>query len=125
MDSPIRPTPVGKVDCAGCTACCRGQLIVLFPEKGDDVSAYQCHEFVAGFYALDEKPNGDCVYLGEAGCTIHDRVPMMCKRFDCRDMVKGFGSRQQRRAAIRDGRLSQDIHDAGMARMDTLESADA
>jgi len=33
---------------------------------------------------IDSHPNGDCVYLGADGCTIHGRQPAVCKAFDCR-----------------------------------------
>lgn len=113
-------TMTGQVPCAGCTACCRGQLIVLFPEHGDDPTQFDTRPMGNGMIALKEQANGDCIYLGADGCTIHERAPMMCRRFDCRDMVRGFGSRRERRAALADGRLSKEIHDAGMARMATL-----
>jgi Fe-S-cluster containining protein len=33
---------------------------------------------------LAHKPNGDCIYLGDGYCTIHDMAPAVCKAFDCR-----------------------------------------
>jgi Fe-S-cluster containining protein len=49
----------------------------------DDADRYQT-EIIAGVVALKHKPNGDCVYLGEDGCTIHGQQPYVCKSFDCR-----------------------------------------
>jgi hypothetical protein len=84
------------VPCNGCVACCRTQKAVLFPQCGDDVSSYQTTETVMGDGRLElmlaRKPNGECVYLGEKGCTIHERAPWVCRRFDCRKLVLGFGS---------------------------------
>jgi hypothetical protein len=34
------------VPCAGCTACCRNEVLVLEPENGDDVDSYE-HDPVA------------------------------------------------------------------------------
>jgi hypothetical protein len=33
---------------------------------------------------LAHKPDGDCYYLGETGCTIHARKPIQCQEMDCR-----------------------------------------
>ena len=36
---------------------------------------------------LAHKPNGDCAYLVESGCSIHDRAPSLCKSADCRSIA--------------------------------------
>jgi hypothetical protein len=68
----------------------------LFPEHGDDVEAYRTVPTLMADggprLMLARKEDGGCVYLGEAGCTIHDRAPWVCRRFDCRKLVLGFGS---------------------------------
>lgn len=94
------------VPCNGCVACCKKEVVVLFPEKGDDVSQYDHVEIeVEGVgirHALRHKNNGDCVYLGESGCTIHDRLPSVCKAFDCRMYLLSM-YREERRRHIRMG----------------------
>jgi Fe-S-cluster containining protein len=45
-------------------------------------------EFEPGLFALRRTPDGDCVYLGPQGCTIHGRHPVICKIFDCMNFVK-------------------------------------
>ena len=45
---------------------------------------------------LDHKPNGDCIYLGNGGCTIHESKPRMCREMDCRKVAAGLTYTQAR-----------------------------
>jgi len=45
------------------------------------------HPYVPGALMLAHTPDGDCVYLGEAGCTIHDHAPALCRAADCRALA--------------------------------------
>ena len=83
------------VACGSCDACCRGELIMLFP--GDDASAYLTQDVVSPIdgsmaKALIQKPDGSCIYLSDAGCTIHARAPQICQSFDCVRLFKQFMS---------------------------------
>lgn len=75
------------VPCAGCTLCCQGDAVRLLP--GDDPAKYRTepHPRVPGALMLAHKPNGDCLYLGDGGCTIHPSRPLMCRRMDCRNIA--------------------------------------
>lgn len=79
--------PDAVVPCNGCTLCCKNELIFLHPEDGDDVTAYETvparHIDGRKGLALARASNGDCLYLGPMGCTIHGRAPIICKEFDC------------------------------------------
>ena len=46
---------------------------------------------------LQHKPDGSCIYLGESGCTIHDRRPVICRELDCREIVQRIPRAQLRR----------------------------
>lgn len=46
-------------------------------------------------WMLKHKPNGDCVYLDENGCSIHDHAPWVCRMFDCRRWLLGFPAAMQ------------------------------
>lgn len=46
---------------------------------------------------LAHKPNGDCVYLGDRGCTIQDDKPQMCGEMDCRLIAQHFNYTQARK----------------------------
>lgn len=70
------------VPCNGCTLCCKNDAIYLKPEYGDDLNQYEW-EYYNGKPILKHKPNKDCIYLGESGCTIHDRRPVVCREFSC------------------------------------------
>lgn len=88
------------VPCNGCTRCCEGDAVRLLP--GDDFGAYQTepHPWLPGERMLAHKDNGDCIYLGEAGCTIHERRPQMCREMDCRLIAASMSGRQAHRAGI-------------------------
>lgn len=93
-DSEAMTLPVA---CESCTACCRNQRVFLFLNKGDRLENYE-GQVKWGFnplqgrgqWQLKQKANGDCVYLGEAGCTIYDRRPNICAQFDCRQLFLNF-----------------------------------
>jgi Fe-S-cluster containining protein len=111
------------VPCDGCTACCRNELVILHPEDGDVISTYRTHPIRhpmtgALAFALDHKPNGDCVYLGESGCTIHNRAPAVCRSFDCRRLYSLLTSKQ-RREQSKDPIMKTRL-DAGKKRLGTL-----
>lgn len=88
------------VPCGSCTRCCHGDAIRMLP--GDDASQYQTvpHDHFPGHLMLDHKPNGDCVYLGERGCTIHETKPIMCREMDCRNIAAGLTYTQARKHGI-------------------------
>lgn len=77
-----------NVPCNGCQKCCQGEEVKMHPEDGD-ISRYNT---VVGIDAntgtveryLQQKPNGDCVYLGESGCEIYSDRPLVCRNYDCR-----------------------------------------
>jgi hypothetical protein len=75
------------VPCGSCTECCRNECVRLYPQWGDDVKRYRTRR-VDGQLALQQRPNGACVYLdemaGEARCTIWQDRPLTCRIFDCR-----------------------------------------
>jgi hypothetical protein len=72
------------VPCAGCTLCCHRDLVRILPHE--DVTKYYVkpHPTMPGTFVLDHKPNGDCIYLGDGGCTRHADKPQMCREMDCR-----------------------------------------
>jgi len=106
------------IPCDGCTACCKTDQVILRPEVGDDPAAYEVEYIASALYpgqrvpALKRDPQtGACVYLGPAGCTIHDRAPSICRRFHCARMFKALGQ------------LSRAKRDVLWARGDVLEEA--
>jgi Fe-S-cluster containining protein len=46
---------------------------------------------------LAHAKNGNCIYLGENGCTIHDTKPQMCKEMDCRRIAAAVTWTQARK----------------------------
>jgi uncharacterized protein len=108
-----------NVPCGSCRLCCIRQNVILLDE--DNPAEYQCHPRDLGdgltVNELDHKPNGDCVYLDrETGCTIHERAPVMCRQFDCRQAYRMHG-RAERRRRIATGLASAAVYEAGRARL--------
>lgn len=54
-------------------------------------------QVVDGVVALAWNEDGDCIYVGPEGCTIHARRPALCRGYDCRVAYLSL-TRQQRRA---------------------------
>ena len=80
---------IGVVPCNGCVLCCRGDAVRILPGDGDDLCT-EPHPYRAGALMLAHKANGDCIYLGERGCTIWARRPRMCRTMDCRVLAQRF-----------------------------------
>lgn len=110
-----------NVPCNGCTACCKTQKAPLFPEYGDQTSRYLTEPTVmkdgTKRRMLKRKDNGECHYLGDSGCTIHDRVPWVCRRFDCRRLALGFGDAAIMREVWG---VADNVVRAGFSRLHTL-----
>lgn len=115
-----------SVPCNGCKACCKHQRVILSVEHGDVSELYKTVPNRLGVDAphnlmLAHKPNGDCIYLGEDGCTIHDFAPWACRMFDCRKWLAGFPEAMQDLLTPDD--IDGEIVTAARARMETLWTA--
>jgi hypothetical protein len=117
------------VPCNGCTECCRSnQGLFLHPEHGDQVEQYR-HRVVTDqttgnpLFLLATEANGQCVYLGPAGCTIYDRRPLLCRSFDCRKHYLIL-PRQDRDNLVRLGLSSRAVFNAGRARLQSLSAGE-
>lgn len=113
------------VPCGSCHLCCRGDVIMLLPDEGDDVASYE-HEIVTlpgvGTGAVLKKGrDGNCIYLGPDGCTIHDRAPTICRIFDCRRWFMSK-TRAERRRLVASGLADKEIFEAGRQRLASLSS---
>ncbi len=85
-----------EVPCNGCQLCCHRDTITI--QVGDDAASYKTvpHERIPGALMLDHKPNDDCIYLGDAGCTIYERRPQICRDMDCRNIPQRYTFTQAR-----------------------------
>ena len=116
-------TALGNVPCNGCRACCLHDMIPLMPERGDLIWTYK-HEVIAtaaeATAVLQCGQTGGGIYLGQDGCTIHDRAPAICRAFDCREMFLSK-SRPERLAMVKSGMVSNEVLSAGRKRFKTLD----
>ena len=114
-----------QVHCNGCTECCQRDLLILHPELGDNPAEYQtmeCINPVTGRWALAlaHKPEGGCIYLTKDGCSIHERAPAICRKFDCSEFVAKLTAettRAQRRRMISNGLISANLLKEGKRRL--------
>jgi len=75
------------VPCNGCILCCQGDAIRLNEEDNPEEYLTELHPYIPGALMLSHKPNGDCIYLDENGCSIHGRAPSLCRVADCRSIA--------------------------------------
>lgn len=114
-----------KVPCNGCRLCCTNDMIFLHPDEGDRPQDYLTQPVFnpitgkAGLM-LQKGADGNCVYLGAEGCTIHGRAPVICRTFDCRRLYLRFSS-AQRKQMIRAGQADAAVFEAGRKRLRTLD----
>lgn len=123
----MRRVERANVPCGLCRLCCKSQVVLLLPERGDDISQYDYTTVVNPVTGKDQfmlrhLPNGDCVYLSGSGCSIHARAPFMCQEFDCRRQFLGL-PRNLRRVGVKNGHLSKAILDAGRERLGSLNAS--
>lgn len=108
--------PLTSVDCGTCTACCKKMLILLEPGL-DDPAAYDC-DVMKGprglLYSVKHRANGDCIYLGPHGCTIHGHQPAVCRAFDCVAFVRDWPRARRRKEGKRD---NDEVLKAGLSRL--------
>ena len=118
---------VTDVPCKGCTECCRsGQALFLQPGQGDDVGSYRHRVLIdpatgSPTFLLEADAEGRCVYLGDAGCTIYDRRPLLCRSFDCRKHYLIL-PRRDRDNLVKLGLSSRSVFNAGRARLKSLSA---
>ncbi len=121
--SPFRQS----VPCNGCRLCCINDVIVLHPEHGDRPELYLTVPITHPLNGkpalmLQHKANGECVYLGESGCKIHDHAPAICREYDCRAQYRSM-PRAERRHLVAIGMMDKGKFDAGKKRAHTLDKA--
>jgi hypothetical protein len=100
---------------------------MLFPDEGDIIESYEhaVVELPEGRGAILKKgADGNCIYLGPDGCTIHDRAPLICRMFDCRRWFLSK-TRNDRRALIKAGIADADIFEAGRKRVASLHPTES
>lgn len=83
----MKKTKFRFVPCNGCTLCCQGDAIRLTEEDKPEDYLTEPHPYISGELMLAHKPNGECIYLNETGCIIHERAPSLCKSADCRSLA--------------------------------------
>ena len=79
---------LAKVPCNGCRLCCINDLVRLLPADLNRGYKTEPHPmYPKTQLMIAHKPNGECIYLNESGCSIHDNSPQMCREMDCRNIM--------------------------------------
>lgn len=73
----------------------------LQPELWPEDTGYREVEREGKRY-LQLKENGDCVYLSETGCSIHETRPQACRPFDCLELLEVVNKLPQAYSVIPD-----------------------
>ena len=114
------------VPCGKCQLCCKTLIVPLAFEEWDEFDKRRHPDDptkpawcwvvdangVRGGRALPRRDNGDCVFLGPGGCTIHGHAPHVCKRFDCRELFLR-SDRKGRKKAIKEKKLPKELFERG------------
>lgn len=74
-------------------------------------------------FLLETTAEGACIYLGEKGCTIYERRPLICRSFDCRKHYLIL-PRQDRDNLVQLKLSSRAVFNAGRARLSTLSASE-
>lgn len=86
----INNSALGNVPCNGCVLCCLGDAVRILPDDYSKNYLTEKHPYLAGELMIAHKENGECIYLNEKGCSIHDHEPVMCRIADCRSLALKF-----------------------------------
>lgn len=107
MDLPSEDS-LPPLKCEGCIACCIKDSVSLMPDE--DPAQYRT-TIIGGTHYLERNAEGNCVYLTPTGCSIHDRRPFVCRRYDCRifamRMSKLSASERAKRAHLEAPRIGR------------------
>lgn len=107
------------VPCNGCTLCCQGDAVRLLEEDRAMDYKTEPHPYIAEALMIAHKSNGECLYLDERGCSIHDHAPSLCRTADCRSLAVRLNFEEARQLHLV-GRLDMRVWDQGHKLLDTL-----
>ena len=118
--------------CNACSRCCYDKRIMVNPyelarlarNRGVSTTEMIADFTVGGGVALKTQPNGACVFLGPAGCTVHADRPLVCRLYPLGRIVQMDGTvnyiefeahPQTEGAYGKDGTISQFLERQGVA----------
>lgn len=85
-----------RVPCGDCRECCWHDHVEINPtyDQPEDVAHLDTVQLEDGTTVLRQMPDGRCVHLGDAGCTVYAHRPKACRAYDCR-MYALLGGREE------------------------------
>jgi hypothetical protein len=106
------------IDCEGCTACCRGHDGVKV-DQGEEVRFDTVKDDLGEWRVRNV--DGQCVYLDDDGCTIHETAPRRCQEFDCRAAIIFFNN-VGIDELVREAKLPLDVVTMGRKKLDEFNN---
>lgn len=89
------------VPCGSCTLCCHGKVFLFPGEDANGLRVVQDRRIDGKILRrLVTKPDGDCIHLGDGGCTVYEIRPRICRVFDCREHYGLPAAERRRREAL-------------------------
>lgn len=121
-------TKSADTPCNGCTECCKNEVIALLPQNGDVMENYDYTTIIdprngAEIFMIKRQDNGACIYLGEKGCTIYEKRPLICRVYDCRKFYLSL-TEEDRRIMLRNNPEHANEFNAAKKRLNTLSHED-
>jgi hypothetical protein len=117
----VKKNIIKEVPCNGCMFCCQGDAIRLEAEDLKMDYRTEPHPYVPGALMIAHKQDGDCIYLDEKGCSIHDNAPSLCRSADCRTIALRI-SFDKARELHRIGKLDLRVWDQGVKLLDEMKT---
>ena len=117
----VKKSASKSVPCNGCTLCCQGDAIRLEAEDIASEFITEPHPTIPGALMLAHKSNGECIYLNEHGCSIHERAPLLCRVADCRGVAARLDFETARRLHSL-GKLDIRVWDQGHQLLEAMKS---
>lgn len=118
-----RKYPIKQVPCNGCTLCCQNDAVVLESEDSPAQYKTEPHPFKPGALMIAHKPNGECIYLENGSCSIHDHAPSLCRLADCRSLAIRIDYDRARRLHATN-RLDIRVWDQGHKLLESITTRD-
>jgi Fe-S-cluster containining protein len=90
---------VANVPCAGCNACCKsGYKVDLTPEEAGRLPHVLDND---GVPILPRRGDGSCALLKDEKCSVYEKRPVSCRKYDCRAMgLTGIATNELLRAGF-------------------------
>ncbi len=97
-----------SVPCGTCSLCCHGNVFLFPDEDANGLPTVIARRMDGAMLRrLEQKSDGECAHLIEGRCSVYDKRPRICRKFDCRDHYHLPAAERRRREAMYDAHNMQ------------------